>query len=1328
MAPPLSDVKLRILTFPQRISGRSLDVNVLLLPTQRLLYDQVDFPSTLNPGTTIKLPKFLNANLGLEIDAIRGLATYPFSDPLVLAADEATIEPFSTDAALPADLPTLYEGLHARFKIDPNTPGGVPPPDTDAIRKYLPVSYRTAFNFTSPRTEYAKTDDSYHCAIKRSSEANPTFKQSGDVITWGRVIAFCLRQPNLAERIGLLYRLNVTLSSNDYFKDGGWLSCRLASTLADFSIVDPAKELRSYAARVPAIAQDRQLFAPILFPVVPGPAQPNGDFDTLKIEASDYDDGFAKIVHAVQPVSANLLAEEPDGIHVQKDIGVRLGWDDEQILIWQNRQMLSDPSTPGQRVEAPLGVFSYRVDVREKNDPEWHSLVRIRNKNALLLAGTQISPGHTEVETGVQVFPSTVNGDTNAQYWLPSYFAQWHGPSLVLPDDRAAQLDATGALETPGTYHDANIKANPGQVANLYEALIAPEAELKYGHDYDFRVRLADLSGGGPLEGDEALNDAPATSARLTFRRYIAPKQLTVTPDDPQPDPDAGALQIYAGHSFTVSRPRLGYPALLFTEIDTDTAFTHLLDDKAALHPSPPIGTQTIAEYRDVSYFDPDVDQILVVVDVKTLALDTQASASGRENFIRLYSTLRDFDADVEEPFTLQLEYHDANVINFGDTNDFGDLGISKAAIDAMDAIPLPKSRDIRFTLYPVCKEKPALREYFGFPKTRVDDELYLLGELAQFYVREDADEETAFFRPGLESDQLQAIYLQPDPPQLNNALTVVSDIVAGKELHQPTLMERLSAQIDVDFKGLTLIGKPGQRMLFGCSNRIRHTLAPDNSSLTFATAEELLNHWLCVVSFDVQRDWTWDGLADAGFTVERTREFKGEAGTFEKETVGQIEWRKTASRVATTKPDRSFTRVLFVDAVEPKKDPAKPATAAHPFPNVIDLSYTLTPAFIDAVNPAAAAREAVKRTVEVPVTTIPAQVPKIVGAGYALSPYQRNHEYSETAVRERFLWLEFDAPIADPNDTYFARVLAYAPDPLLTFPNPDQVVVRQDDPPLAIAPELIRVITHGHGNDNAGIDAMQPMRAETPDPSAPMTPVTPTRYILPLPPGLHAESPELFGFFTYELRVGHTHRIWCTAQGRFGHPTRLSGVQHPAPPLKVLVERTPGVMSVTAPFATAVFNGRNVTSRPPKTEIWCMLYAQALQADGKRYRNILLAESRLDFVRREHPEIAGFLTRRGDLDLKTFNSVIVNLDEPATGASAWTDKEIRQLLDNFHLDLDTPLSVLAVEMMPRYEQYIAFGQPGDPDSRPLSRELGQYRILRTSPLVAAPQVCCENC
>lgn len=1326
---PLSIEKLRVLTFPQRIAGGTLDLHVLLLPTQRLLNALDPFPSQLNPGTTVELPKFINADLHLAVDAISGLGSYPFSNPALLAADGATLQTLPTGAAFPPNLPALYEGLAAQFKLVDKTSvkntEGAPAPlaDADGIRKYLPRSYRTAFNFTTPRTEFAKTDDSYHCALKRSSEKNNAFKQSKDEITWGRVVAFCLRQPLLAERIGLLHRVQVTLPSDDYFKEGGWVSCRLTSALADFDIVNADTELRSYAARIPPIDGPRQLFAALQFPVVAGPTQPNGDFDTLKIEAADYDDGFAKVVHVTQPVSSNLLSEEPDGAHPQKDLGVRLAWDDEQLLIWQNRQMLSDPATPGKRIDAPLGAFFYRVDVRETGDPDWHSLVRVRSKAALMLAGESIAPAQTELETGVQVFPSKINGAIDTAYWLPSYLTQWYGASLVLPDGRAAALDASGALAKPGSYSDANIPAQPTQKGDLYEPLLPDDCELKYGNDYEFRVRLGDLTGGGPLEDDDELNDAPATSASLVFRRFVAPKRLTVTPDDPQDDADSGAVQFLQGHSFTVARPRLGYPALLFTELDSDDAFQKLLDDKTLLHTAKPAG-QTIKEYRDVSYFDPDVDRMLVVVDVKTLLLDNQASASQREPFIRLYSTLRSFDADLEVPFNLQLEYRNANVIDFGNEIDLGDLQLSKDDIDGGDAIVLPRARDIRITIYPVCSDKAGKPEYFGFAKTRIDAELYRLGEPFEFFVREDAEDEEHFFKLGLESHQLQGLYLQPDPPQVNNPLTLVASIVAGSELPQTTLMERIASQLHMDYKGHTLIGKPGERIQFGCGNRIRHTLAPDNSSLTFATSEELLGHWLCVLSFEVQRDWTWDGLADQGIQVRRIRQFTGEAATVEDEVVGYVQWQKSASRVATTGPDRSYTRVVFVDAVEPKK----PTTSANPFPNTIDVSYTLTPRFKDSVTPTAAAREAATRDVRLPVTTVPVQVPKIVGAGYALSPYQRNHEYSETAVRQRYLWLEFAEPIRDPNDTYFARVLAYAPDPLLTFPNPDQGLVRQDDPPLAIEPELVRVITHGQGNDNAGLDAMQPMTEETADPSTPLIKVTPVHYLLPLPPGLHSESPELFGFFTYELRVGHTNRIWCTAHGRFGHPTRLSGVQHPAPPLTVLTERTPGGMSVTAPFAVAVFDGRNVTSRPPKTEIWCMLYAQVLQADATRRRNILLTEARLDLVKAKDLDVRTFLARRLEMEVHASNSMTVNIDAPAVGTFTWTEKDIRQLLELFNLSVDTPISVLAVEMMPRYDQYIVFGEGVSDAVRPLSRDLGQYRILRTSPLVAAPEVCCENC
>jgi hypothetical protein len=1314
--------KLRILTFPQRIEGRALDLNVLLLPTQRLLNVQSPFSSEADPGTTVQLPSFIAASLGLEIAAIAGLAAYPFSNPALLPPG-TVVDPYATGATMPTRLPALYEALAAQFKLvgaaDTRNTEGAPPP-SDGIQKYLPLSYRGAFNFTNPRTEFAKTDDSYHCAIKKSSTQNMAFPPARNDVTWGRIMAICLRQPQLAERIGLLHRLHLTLTRDDYFASGGWIYCNLVSDPGGFDILAPG-ELKTYAARIPPNDRKRQLFAALQFPVVASPGDLKGDFDTLKIEASDYDDGFAKVVHAVQPVSANVLSEVPDGIHVQKDIGVRLGWDDEQILIWQNRQMMADPATPDKRIDAPLGVFSYRVDVRKSGAGAWNSLVHIRARAALTLGSETIAGRAAKLETGVQVFPSKVNADIGTAYWLPSYFTQWYGASLVLPDERAAELDVSGALADPGSFGNAQIPANPGQAGGLYEPLLPENCELKYGNGYDFRVRLADLTGGGPRIGDDKLNDAPATSASLVFSRYVAPHQLTVAPQDPQPAPNAGSLKVYAGHSFTVARPRLGYPALLFTELDTADAFQKLRDDRDALHTGKPAG-QTINEYRDVSYFDPDADSMLVVVEVRTLLLDNLASVTQREPFIPLYTTTRAFGVELDTPFALELEYRDANVIDFGNVLDLGDLGLSQADIDNGDTLVLPRSRDVRITLYPLCSDKPDKPAYFGFARTVFGARTFRVGEATQFYVREDAADEVAFFARGLESRQLQGLYLRPDPVQVNNSDTFVASTVAGSEVAQSTLMGRLASQLRCDFKGLTLIGKRGERVQFGCSNRIRHTLAPDNASLTFATRDDLINHWICVSSFDVRRDWTWDGLAHDGIEVRRTRQFTGEAATLVDEVVGYVRWERTANRVATVEPDRSHTRVLFIDAVEPKKDITDPATAAAPFPNTLDIDYVLTPQFIASVGPGAGPREAQARVLQLPVTTIPAQVPEIVGAGYALSPYRHNHAYSETAVRERYLWLEFEAPVADPNDELFARILSYAPDPLLSYANLDQLLVRQDDPPLAIDPELIRLISAGASNDDAGLDAMQRMTPETGETA--LIKVTPTHYLMPLPPGLHAESPENFGFFTYELRVGHSNRIWSTAQGRFGHPTRLSGVQHPAPPLKLLVDRTPSRIVATAPFATAVFEGRNVTSRPPKTELWCMLYAQTTQADGLHVRNILLAEARLDQPPQHQTDVGGIFAKRLYSQVKAFNGLAVNIDEPAVGTFSWTDAQIRQLLDLFQLAPSTPLSALAVEMMPRYDRFILFGDAPDLNVRPLSQSLGQYRILRTSPLMAVPQVC----
>lgn len=172
-----------------------------------------------------------------------------------------------------------------------------------------------------------------------------------------------------------------------------------------------------------------------------------------------------------------------------------------------------------------------------------------------------------------------------------------------------------------------------------------------------------------------------------------------------------------------------------------------------------------------------------------------------------------------------------------------------------------------------------------------------------------------------------------------------------------------------------------------------------------------------------------------------------------------------------------------------------------------------------------------------------------------------------------------------------------------------------------------------------------------------------------------------------------------------------------------------PQGITVTAQYALALFGGKNVTSKPPKTEIWCLLYAQVRQADGKQNRNILLAESRLSYVEpTRNLDVGEFLATRSEQPIKVANSIKVNVDATATGRARWSEKQISQLLAQFDLAGDTGLSVLAVEMMPRYDRFILYGRTPDETIRPLSRELGQYRILRTSRLVAAPEICCDDC
>jgi hypothetical protein len=334
------------------------------------------------------------------------------------------------------------------------------------------------------------------------------------------------------------------------------------------------------------------------------------------------------------------------------------------------------------------------------------------------------------------------------------------------------------------------------------------------------------------------------------------------------------------------------------------------------------------------------------------------------------------------------------------------------------------------------------------------------------------------------------------------------------------------------------------------------------------------------------------------------------------------------------------------------------------------------------------------------PLAVAPRQTPKLASAGIALSPYTTIGNYSATGPRKRGVWLEFTEPVADQHDTFFARVLAYGPDPLLVrgltynLPNPEE-------PDLPIDPELIRVITPQSSHDNAGLSAMVELIK---------SPTSEVHYMLPLPPGISPEALQMFGFWTYEFRVGHRSifdnpvGLWSTARARFGRPLRVTGVQHPAPSLICYPSHNLGKVRVVAPFATPVLlNGKTLIDPQegkPRTRIWIMLYAQVKQADGKTWRNVLLNH--------RHAETVGAVENEQ-------SEVTVRASRDVLGHGAFDDKEIQALLKNLSLAPDSPLSVLAVEVLPPRADQIR---------DEMGQNVGQVRILRTSPLTPVPSVC----
>jgi hypothetical protein len=157
-----------------------------------------------------------------------------------------------------------------------------------------------------------------------------------------------------------------------------------------------------------------------------------------------------------------------------------------------------------------------------------------------------------------------------------------------------------------------------------------------------------------------------------------------------------------------------------------------------------------------------------------------------------------------------------------------------------------------------------------------------------------------------------------------------------------------------------------------------------------------------------------------------------------------------------------------------------------------------------------------------------------------------------------------------------------------------------------------------------------------------------------------------------------------------------LEGVQHPAPELVCSVIAEPdGAIRVRAPYASPYVGLRRVIPNLPNTEIWVVLYARVVQADASTKRNIQIDLRRLQIPRKHRVQSIPLFVE---------------------GEILWSGDEVKIALELAGLPEATPISALAVELLP---------EPNGSFADPLGGDLGQVRILRTSPLSPVERSCC---